>query len=132
VRKRDRETVSERPSGVTQTAGECEKETVSKRERETVNRPNRADESPTANSARESAPKFFHKKKRERERKRSSPDFGQIPARSHRNLAGYRRNYCLRSILGKKNQKWSRAGHVTTFPSVNGGLIDRVPDIEKF
>jgi hypothetical protein len=71
VRKRDRETVSERPSGVTQTAGECEKETVSKRERETVNRPNRADESPTANSARESAPKFFHKK-REREREKEA------------------------------------------------------------
>jgi hypothetical protein len=29
----------------------------------------------------------------------------RIPARSRRNPVGYSQNYCLRSILGKKNQK---------------------------
>jgi hypothetical protein len=104
VSERERQRDSERTtSGVTQTTGECERETVSERERETVNRPNRAGESPTANSARESAPKSVHQKKRER--KRSSLDFGRISARSRRNPVGYCRNYCLRSILGKKKSK---------------------------
>jgi hypothetical protein len=50
-------------------------------ERETLNRPNRASESPIANSARESAPKFVKKKKkREREKKLAGfwPEFGGV------------------------------------------------------
>jgi hypothetical protein len=69
-RERQKDSVSERPSGMTQTAGECERETVSKRERETVNCPNCVGESPTANSARESEPKSVHQKKKKRERKK--------------------------------------------------------------
>jgi hypothetical protein len=84
--------VSERSSGVTQTAGECERETVSERERETVNRPNRAGESPTANSARESAPKSVHQKKKKKEKREKKKlagfwlDSGQISPGSGRVL----------------------------------------------
>jgi hypothetical protein len=44
-------------------------------------------------------------REREREKKRSLLDFGRISARSRRNPEGYCRNYCLRSILGKKKSK---------------------------
>jgi hypothetical protein len=41
-------------------------------------------------------------------------------------------NHCLRGILEKKGQKWSRMTHVTTVPSVNDGLTNGVPELRDF
>jgi hypothetical protein len=67
-----------------------------------------------------------------KKKKKNLLRFCRILARSRRNPAGYRRNQCLRGVLGKNNKKWSRAMHLTTVSSVNDGLTDRVPTLKDF
>jgi hypothetical protein len=103
-----------------------------------VNGPNRADKSPTANSlfmplANRPLNLFIKKKKREREREKKKlarfwPDSDQILPKS----GGVSPELLFEEYFGEKNQKWSRATHVTTVSSVNGDLTDRVPTLRNF
>jgi hypothetical protein len=72
---------------------------------------------------------FFLKKKKEKKMLAGFwPDSGQISLES----GGVSPELLFEEYFGEKNQKWSRATHVTTIPSVNDGLTDRVPTLRNF
>jgi hypothetical protein len=90
--------------------------------------PNHAGESHTANSCfmplANRPPNLFIIKGKKRERERSSPDSSKSGRVSPESL--------FEGYFGEKNQKWSRATHVTTVLSVNDGLNDRVSILRDF
>jgi hypothetical protein len=75
-------------------------------------------------------PKTKKKKKKKRKREKEAR---QILVRFRPESGGVSLELLFEEYFGgKKNQKWSRATHVTTVPSVNGSLTDRVPTLRNF